>query len=126
MRHNNIRDFEDNLLGKIHNDVETEPELQPVTTEQFRGFRNDQSRPDIRARGVWRNVQNAYFDVRVTNVNSESQKHLQVKTILVKHEPEKKRNYNNRIMNVEHGTFTALVFSVLGAESPETSTFQST
>ena len=32
--------------------------------------------------------------------------------IFTKHEREKKRQYNNRIMNVEHGTFTPLVFSV--------------
>ena len=31
-----------------------------------------------------------------------------------KHEREKKRQYNNRIVNVEHGTFTPLVFSVNG------------
>ena len=123
MRHNNIRDFEANLLRKLHSDVKTEPELQPITTERLRGLSNDQCKPDIRARGVWRYAQNAYFDIRVTNINSESQKHLPIKTILMKHEKEKKRSYNSRIMNVEHGTFTPLVFSVLGAEGPETSTF---
>ena len=41
----------------------------------------------------------------------------------MKHEREKKRAYNNRIMNVEHGTFTPLVFSLTGGEGPETSTF---
>ena len=78
---------------------------------------------EFRARGVWKDAQNAYFDIRVTNINSESQKHLPIKTILMKHEKEKKRSYNSRIMDVEHGTFTPLVFSVLGAEGPETSTF---
>ena len=111
------------LLRKLHSDVETEPELQPITTERLRGLSNDQCTPDIRARGVWRDAQNAYFDIRVTNNSSESQKHLPIKTILMKHEKEKKRSYNSRIMNVEHGTFTPLVFSVLGAEGPETSTF---
>ena len=43
--------------------------------------------------------------------------------VLLKHEREKKRAYSQRIMNVEHGTFTPLVFSVTGAEGPETSTF---
>ena len=31
----------------------------------------------------------------------------------------KKRQYNNRIMNVEHGTFTPLVFSVNGRMANE-------
>ena len=123
IRHNNIRDFEANLLRKLHNDVETEPDLQAITTERLRGLSNDQCKPDIQARGVWRDAQNTYFDIGVTNINSESQKHLPIKTILMKHEKEKKRSYNSRIMNVEHGTFTPLVFSVLGAEGPETSTF---
>ena len=35
----------------------------------------------------------------------------------------KQRAYNNRIMNVEHGTFTPLVFSLTVGEGPETSTF---
>ena len=42
MRHNNIRDFEANLLRKLHNDVETEPDLKPITTERLRGLSNDQ------------------------------------------------------------------------------------
>ena len=33
--------------------------------------------------------------------------------------PRKKRAYNDRIINVEHGTFTPLVFSTSGGESPE-------
>ena len=62
------------------------------------------ARPDVRARGFWREGQNAFFDVRITNT---------------KHEREKKRQYNNRIMNVEHGTFTPLVFSVNGGMAKE-------
>ena len=33
IRHNNIRDFEANLLHKVHNDVETKPPLQAVNDE---------------------------------------------------------------------------------------------
>ena len=72
---------------------------------------------------MWRNAQNAYFDVRVTNVNSDSQKNMPVEKILSKYEQDKKRNYNRRIMNTEHGTFTPLVFSVAGDQGTETSTF---
>ena len=112
MRYNNIRDFEANLLRVVHNNVEVEPQLQQVGNEQFNGLWEDNARPDIRAKGVWGNAQNAYFDVSVTNVNSDSQKkNMPVEKILSKHEQDKKRNYNRRIMNVEHGTFTALVFS---------------
>ena len=123
MRHNNIRDYEADIISKAHTDVETEPPLQPVNGEIFNGIAGDNARPDIRARGVWRPAQNAYFDIRVTNTNSQSQNHLSTSRVLEKHEREKKRQYNNRIMNVEHGTFTPLVFSVTGVMGKECSTF---
>ena len=40
-----------------------------------------------------------------------------------KHENEKKRQYNKRIMNIKHGTFTPLVFSLSGGISTECSMF---
>ena len=47
MRHNNLRDFEADMLSKIVNDVETELELQPVTGEVIEGLSSNASRPDI-------------------------------------------------------------------------------
>ena len=38
-------------------------------------------------------------------------------------EMEKKRSYNERILNVENGTFTPLVFSVSGGMGPVYSMF---
>ena len=72
---------------------------------------------------MWRPGQNAFFDIRLINVNENSQEHQTVENILKKHEKEKRRAYNNRIMNVEHGTFIALDFSLTEGEVPETSTF---
>ena len=76
-------------------------------------------KPDVRARRFWREGQNAFFDVRITNTISEFQRHLTSEKIFTKHEREKKRHYNNRIMNVEHGTFTPLVFSLNGGIAKE-------
>ena len=50
------------------------------------------------------------------NANTRSQKHLPVNTILKKHEKEKKRAYTSRIMNVEHRTFSPLVFPSTGGK----------
>ena len=72
---------------------------------------------------MWRLGQNTFFHIRLTNTNARSQKHLPVRAILKKHEKEKKRGYNSRITNVEHGTLTPLVFSLSGDEGPETSMF---
>ena len=106
-------------MNKVLNDVEIEPPLQPLNGEIIEGLAGDNARLDVRARSFWRQGQNAYFDVRVTNTNADSQKHLSTKKILDKHEKEKKRHYNHRVMNIEHGTFTPLVFSVNGSIGAE-------
>ena len=123
MNHNNVRGFEADLLKTMHNDTEIVPALQEIRNEKIPGNMNDEARPDKRARGVWRSGQNAYFDICLTNVNANYQKHQTVKNILKKHEKEKKRACNNQIMYVEHGTFHPLVFSLSGGEGPETSMF---
>ena len=57
--------------------------------------------------------------MRITNTNPESQRHLTSEKSFTKHERKKKRRYNNRIMNVEHGTFTPLMFPVNGGMAKE-------
>ena len=79
--------------------------------------------PDIQAWWVWRQGQIAFFDIRLTNLNANSQKQQTIETISKKCEKEKKRTYNNRIMNVEHGAFTPLVFLLTEGEGPEMSMF---
>ena len=58
-------------------------------------------------------------------MNANYQKYQTVQNILKKHEKEKKGayNYNDTIMNMEHETFTPLVFSLTGGKGPETFTF---
>ena len=106
-------------------DVEIEPPLQPVTEERLTASTliGDEARPDVRARGFWRNGQNAYFDIRVTNADAESQRSVDIKKVLSKHEKEKKRHYNNRIMNIEQGTFTPLIYTIHGGMGPECAAF---
>ena len=65
--HNDLRDFEADMLSKIVNDVE------PVTDKIIKVLSGNASRLDIRARGVWGVGQNTIFDVRVTNTHSPLQ-----------------------------------------------------
>ena len=76
------------------------------------GIPGDNTIPNVRARGVWRDGQNSFFDVRIINTNSASQHNVKTEKVLLKHEKEKKQEYNKRIMNIEHNTFTPLVFLV--------------
>ena len=57
--------------------------------------------------------------MRITNADCDSQKDTSIKSIMKKHELEKKRSYNRRIMEVEHGTFTPLIFTTTGVMSHE-------
>ena len=125
-RHDEIRDVEYSLLKIVTNDVESEPMLQPVINKQgYKSSANldDGARPNLRARGFWRKGQNAFFDVRVTNADNKSQQDSNLKAVLRKHELEKKRQYNRRIMQVEHGSFTPLVFTTTGVMSHECTIF---
>ena len=103
-RHDNIRDFEASLLSQVCIDVETEPHIQPVTTETFQlrsANTKSEARLEFRGRGFWRRGQNAFFDVRVTNANCASQVNSSIPSILKKHVTEKKRMYNDRVMQIE-------------------------
>ena len=104
IRHSNIRDYEANLLAKIHTDIETEPSLQPIEGEIVNGIPGDNARSDVRGRGVWRDGRSAFFDVRITNTNSASQHNVKTEKVLLRHEKEEKREYNRKTMNRGHGT----------------------
>ena len=91
IRHNNIIEYEANLLAKIHTDVETEPSLQLTEGEIVNGIPGDNAKPDVRARGVWRDGQNASFDIQITNLNSASQHNDKTEKVLWRHEKEKAR-----------------------------------
>ena len=62
MRHNNLRDFEANLVKKVCTDVEIEPPLQPLQGESLENGENssEAARLDVRARGFWRRGQFAF------------------------------------------------------------------
>ena len=128
-RHDNIRDLEAELMKSVCQDVEIEPVLQQVVNKNgYRGSANlaDDARLDVRARGFWRAGQNAFFDVRITNADSESQRTNTVKSIMRKHENEKKAQYNQRVIQVEHGTFTPLIFTTSGAMGHECQKYHKT
>ena len=71
-----MRDFLAILIKQVHNDAEVETQLTPINVENIHGLTGDDARPDIRARSVWQNGQNAFFDIHVTNTNRNSQNHL--------------------------------------------------
>jgi hypothetical protein len=79
----------------------------------------DEARLDVSAVGVWRSMQRAFFDVRITNPLAPSYVSRSLESHLKAQEAEKKEDYNTRVVEVEHGTFTPLVFTVAGGCAPE-------
>ena len=79
------------LLKTIQNDVDIEPALQVIDNERIDGRTGNEVKPNIRARGVWRQGQNAFFDIHLTYLNADSEKHQTVETILKKHEKRKRK-----------------------------------
>ena len=125
IRHNTIRDTTASLLEKVCYGVEVEPNLQPVGSRQLPSGTNikDGARSDIAARGFWSPLDKAFFDIRVLHPGAKSNDNKSLDKMYKDHEDEKKRAYNHRIQEVEHGHFTPLIFSTTGGMSKECDRF---
>lgn len=124
MRHNNLRDLEAFILKEVCKDVRTEPGLLPVGNAEVNS-RNleEKSRPDVSAVGVWGPNERTFLDVRVIHLNSDSYADQTPEQVYQEKEREKKRAYNDRILQVEKGSFSPLTFSTTGGMGPECTRF---
>ena len=117
-RHNEIRDLTAQLLSEACPNVSIEPDLQPLTGETLTYLTSnaeDGACLDVRAEGFWGDrQQSAFFDVRVFNPLAPSNCRLTLASCYRCHEREKRRSYDQRVREIEHGTFTPLVFSAAG------------
>ena len=125
-RHNELRDLLADALASVVCDVEIEPPLMPLGGEAVSGGSADGARVDIRARGFWTRQQNAFFDVRVTHPRPSLLSGPEVSRQLSQHERQKKRQYSDRINQVDRGSFTPLVFATSGQCAPECGIFLKT
>ena len=120
-RHNELRDLLGKLATEISNDVSIEPALQPLSGEQLPRNSNtsEEARLDISVRGFWQREQSAFFDVRVFNPFAPSYRNQKLENTFAANEREKKRAYSQRVLQVEHGSFTPLVFAHNGGSGRE-------
>ena len=98
------------------------PGLQPVTKEQLThksANTEDGNCLDIVAENFWgRDRQRTFSDVRVFNPFAQTHCNTPLAHCYRKHELEKKRVYEERVREVEHGTFSPLVFTTAGGLGP--------
>ena len=126
IRHNEVCDLTATLLTEVCHNVATEPALQPISAETFRNATAntaDDAHLDFKARGFWCRVQDAYFDVRVFYPNASSYRSLSFSSAHKRHEDTKKREYGQRVRDVEHGVFTPLVLTSTGGMGQEATVF---
>ena len=102
-----------------------EPHLIPIEAEQFqqKGNNADKARLDIAARGLWSTFERTLTDVRIFNPNSESYLAQTLAQLYIQQENQKKWQYLNRVLQVEKGSFSPLVFTTTGGMAPEATRF---
>ena len=113
--------------GCVH--VATEPPLQPLSGEVITpksANRQDDARADIHTRGFWGRRQSAFLDVRVFHPNVPSYRNSSIPFVYRRHELQKKREYGERVREVEQVSFTPLVFSTTGGMGARRSSRRST
>ena len=123
IRHDAVRDTVADIMKDVCHDVHVEPQLLPVTGEDLppETCRADGARADISAVGLWQPLNRAFLDIKVVNPYAQTNAAMELGAMYRSHERQKKRKYNARIIEVEKGTFTPVVFSCSGVAAPEAS-----
>ena len=112
LRHNHLSNTTTNLIDKVCQDVRIEPPLQTLPRETFgSGSTNvrDEASLGISARGFWTKYQMEFYDVMAFDPNAKRYESKSLQQCYRTNEMEKKR-----ILQVQNGIFTPLVFSING------------
>ena len=83
----------------------------------------DEARVDVSARGFWTTCQTAFLDIRVFNPMAKRYVNQNLNKAVETNEKEKKRKYNERVMDVEYGSFTPIMMLALGGMGRESTKF---
>ena len=113
MRQNCIRDLEAEIMQKVCSNVRIEPELMPLEHNLMRNGNNAENAClDVSGIGVWGPFERTFLDIRVMHPNAPSYVDKSIDQVYIAHEKEKKRAYNERVIQMEKGTFTPIVTSM--------------
>ena len=127
MRHNEIRDLTASLLTEVCHEVSVKPNLQPITGETFNGASSiiqDGARLDVAMNGLWGGRhERPSCDVRVFSPHAPSNRCTNIASTYRKHKRIEKNAYEQRVLQVEHASFTPLLFSATGGLGNEANTF---
>ena len=115
MRHNCTRDLETEIMQEVCSDVRIEPELMPLDNNFMRNGNNaENARLDVSGIGGWGPYERTFLDVRVMHPNAPSCIDKSIDQVYIAHGKEKERAYNERVIQMEKGTFTSIVMLMSG------------
>ena len=117
LRHNELRDFTANQSSEVCHDVRLEPRLKTLTGEIYYYSTSNttvDARVDVSAQRFSVRGQLTFLNIRVFNPTAKCYNAKHLKSIFATHDKEKKRSYNQRIIETENGSFTPLVFACTG------------
>ncbi len=119
MGHDELRDvYQGFMQAAGYKDIVSEPELQPLTGELLQKFktanRQDDARSDLAVIGFWTRRRRAYFDFVSYSPYARSYRKQNSDTNLRSLEQRKRRQYQQRIEEIEHGDFSPMAFSITG------------
>ena len=101
---------------EVCNDVGIEPVLQPLQGEKFQhksAIIDEDARLDFVTRGFWQGRnERSFFDIHIFNPHAPTNKKSSLFSVYKRHENMKKRAYAQRIVDMEHSSFTCCSVSV--------------
>ena len=120
IRHNEIRDLFANLMKRVGHDVE--PHLRPLDNETFTNSTctEDEAKLDI-AKGIWGSrFERSFYHVKIFNPYAPTNRIKDTKDSYLLHENLKRLKYQDRIKDIEHESFSPLIFATTVGASPIT------
>ena len=127
MRHNEVRDLEAELTREVCNNVQTEHALLPINNiNTIHGASTnikDNARLDVSGIGVWGAHERTFLDIRILHPNCPTYRNKPIEKVYEEHEKQKKREYVERVLHVEKGSFVPIVGSTFGGMGKEANRF---
>ena len=124
-RHNDIHDITANWLSEVCRNVERDPPPPHCLSQVKTSCHFLQTDVTMREQTFVQQASGdgsnacAFFDIRVFHPNAQSYRHSSISSLYWRHELTKKREYGDRIREVENSSFTPLVFATTGGMGRE-------
>ena len=102
-------------MTEVCKDIDIEPQLPPVMGQTFNNRTantSNEAKVDIQSRGFWVSGHQTFFDARVFDQNTNWYLDKTLPQCYIQNENEKKQQHNERVLEILHGSFNRLLFSI--------------